>query len=529
MNWYADGDLGWSLTWFGYNGTGLVPPYGPAGLATFVLDLENGFKVKHRWPTDIEKFRSGKERRISRNDAAQESFDGAAFLLGDQRRDVRATLARYAAQSGATFLLAMPHEQIEVVDVSGLVVTVPTTTKSDWAVLGQRVVCAWLDAEDQTQYTEGTIQAVTATTIALDEAPNADSYVIMPTRPVYFDPQQTFARYPTEAEVWSLAARAADFDYAPALASVPIRDITEFFPPTGAVAYARKFGAVGNTLRLTILLAEGYGQPGEIVSETDTTTTIGVSPGVTTLDDLVTLLESSANFVIGGTFTGTDTIDWDQDELATGGGISGSVGIGETLTTYSGDGTERPVWDREIVGTSVTDSIQAMTQIIDHGAIPYSIGTADEPDWGRAVAFLSEEWHDWQWLKLFFSTTLGPQKAFWLPTWGEDMDFVSQSAGEVIVEVDDLRAWWPYQREHIMFRETDGTLTYAKVTDVVDNGDGTWTLTVDAQPSSDNVDLISWLELCRFGADASAKDFEIEFVFGANGIRLDTIARVVQQ
>lgn len=520
MNWYADGDLGWSLTWFGFDGTNQVDPYGPAGAGTFVLDLENGYKVKHRWPFDLQKAQSGKERRISRNDAPQESFDGAAILLGNLPRSVRATMARYAAQ-GLPFLLGLSHEEIKVYGVSGTTVTVLAAELAftDWTRPGQRCVAVWIDDDDVTQYKDATIQSVSGADIELDIAPNERTSILMPTRPVYFEPQQAFPRYPTEAEIWNLLARAAIFDFAPTLASVPIRDPDEIFPATGAIAYARMFGAVGNTKRLIILEAEGYGAAGELVSETDTTTTIGVDPGVTTLADLAVLLASSANFSLGGSYNPTDAIQWDQNELATGGSITGDVGTGATVTMYRGDGTDRQVWDRPISGVTAADSVQSMVHIIDHGALPYSIGTANQPDFGRAIAIGNGQREVWQWLKKFLSTTVGAQNAFWLPTWRADMDWLSTGSGTIDVEIEDLSAWWPYQREHIQIQETDGTISYAKIDDAVDNGDGTWTLTLldeDGNPTAlaGDVAMISWLELCRFEND------EFEFTFGAKGVEL---------
>jgi hypothetical protein len=526
MNAVAEADADAILDALGFDGTNEVGPYGPSGLATFVLDLETGYKVVHRWPFDLRKFESGEEQRISQNDAPQESYDGSAVLLGDQPRDVRATLARHAAQTGAAFLLALPHEEISILDISGATVTVGTTTKSDWAKQGQRVVSVWVDADGLTQFVEGTIQDVTATQLELDQAPSAASYAIMPLRPVFFEPQQTFARHPVEAEVWAVQARAALFDFAPTLAELDMGD--EVPSLVGNALQSRVFGA-GGAVEFTLLTSAGYPATGSFSESTTPPYSVLVlaRSGVTTMGDVEALLVNSA--LVRMTEVNASYVIQAADNFGatlSGGTTAGSIGSGATLSEYAGDGTTRPVWDRElVVATTAADSIQAMTQIIDHGGIPYSLGTADEPDWGRAVSFVSEDWSDWQWLKLFFATTLGPQEAFWLPTWRADMDFVSSGVGTVTVEVEDLRAWWPYQREHVQFIEADGTATYAKIADAEDNGDGTWTLTLDdpdTVPDTDPV-LISWLELCRF------EDDEFEFVFGEHGVRLVTTARVVRQ
>lgn len=515
MNAVDEADLDSVLDALGFDGTSAVDPFGPAGVGTFVLDLENGYKVKQRWPFDLEKFRSGNEHRIARNSAPQESYDGAAKLIGNQMRVTRATLARYAAQ-GTQFLFGLPHESIGVTAVSGEVVTCTDVALCDWTRPGQRGVAVYYDDEGQTVAIDVTIQDIAGDQITLDIAPHAETVLLMPTRPVYFDPQQTFARYPVNAEVWQVTALAAIFDFVPGRASVALEKVG--FPATNAIAYTRQFGAVGDLDRIKLLFAEGAGPTGSL-DETGPVTTFFVDPGVTTWGALGTALDESANFVLGGTYNPVATIDFEFDGFASGAEVAGSIGTGATLTEYA----DYPVWDEPLlVNATAADAVQAMTQTIDHGGIPYVLGLADQPDFGRAVMFLAKDRAQWQWLKLFLATTFGPRGAFWLPTWRNDMTFASLGVGQVTVEVEDFRAWWPYLRQHIQLVETDGTVTYAQVTAAIDNGDGTWTLTVSDTPASSNVASISWLELCRFGGD----EFELEC--GATGIRLQTAARAVQ-
>lgn len=521
MNWLADTDAGWYGTWLGFENTGAVEAFGSAGNGTFMLDLENGFKVTHRWSTDIHKFRSGKEKRIARNDAPQESYDGSAILLGNQPRAVRARLARYAA-AGSQFLFALPHEEIAVESVDGETVTCNEVSLCDWSKQGQRCVAVYYDDDDQTVATDCVIQSVDGSDITLDITPHADTCLLMPTRPVYFAPQQNFARYPVNAEVWQVVARSALFDFAPALASITI---IQAGAETGALAVSRYYGAYGNTLRLLLVNFGGAPAEGEL-GEAATVTTFSYQTGVTTLGDLADALNAySSNFRLAGDYDPSALLTTDQDTTASGGAIAGAIGTGAALTTYSGDDVSRPVWDeRLLVETTATESIQAMTQIIDHGGSPYSLGTADQADWGRAVQFLAKTRTQWQWLKLFLCMIAGRQKAFWLPTWRSDLTFVSQAPGEIVVSTEDesdFTAWWPLLREHIQVEETDGTITYAKITAAVDNDDGTRTLTIDTDPASDSIRMISWLELCRFEGD------EFDFTCGSNGIAMMTLARVV--
>lgn len=528
MNWLDASDDGAVLDWFGYDGTSAVAPYGPAGVGTLMLDIETGFSVSHRWPFDLQKFQGGKEKRIPRNDAPQQSYSGNALLLGPNPRAIRAQLARYAAQ-GSQFLLALPHEMLTLsANASGATVFVNAAAQAavDWFKPGQRCVVARRDTTNELAYINATIQTTSSGSAVLDISPGTPGLIggfIAPCMPVYLEPQQDFARYPVKAESWKIQARAAIFDYAPTLASVSVDDPTHFFAATGAIAYSRYFGAYGNTLRLVFVQGGGYPAAGEMV-ESGTTTTIHVNPLVTTLGNLATLLTSSANFRLGGTYNAATAIGWDLDITASGGSITGDVGTGAAVTTYTGDGTARPVWDRYLDNdTTAQDSIHSMTRIFDHGAIPYAIGTADHADWGRSVR-LEADLTEWQWLKLFISTVKGQQKPFWLPTWRDDLTFVSKAANTITVSTtdgSDFSAWWPYQRQDIQIVETSGTVTRARVTAAVDNGNGTITLTIGTTLATSSVSLISWLELSRFESD----QFQTEFLDAS--LVFSTVARVI--
>jgi hypothetical protein len=531
VNWIAEADADWVHDWLGFDGANSVDGYGPAGVATLVLDLEVGYKVRHRWPFGLNKARSAEERRNSRNDAPKEYYEGSAIILDDQRRDTRALLARYAAQ-GQPFLLALPHEGVVITEApTGTLIFVGTNAiiHSDWAKPGQRVVVTHPDLENLTDSIDAVIQSVGADSIELDVDPGllgGVGGIIMPTRPVLLDPQQSFARYPVAAEVWSLKARAAIFDFVPSLASLALGPLTVSAGFNDVIVASRSFSLPAPSFALLTYA----GDPAGTYAGSPVPTFFYVA-GVTTIGDLAAALANSPRVRLAGTWNSADVIaagdEFGSTQL-TGGAIAGSVGTGATLVTYDGDGEARPVWDAPIrVETTATDSVQAMTEIVDHDGIPYAIGTADEPDWGRAISFTSEDPDQWQWLKLFFSTTAGSQKAFWLPTWRDDMDYVSHATGVVTVEVDDLRAWWPYQRQHLQFAFADGSVMYAQISAVVDNEDGTWTLSITVEGDEVSLDeepvLVSWLELCRF------EEEDFDFSFGAHGVALSTVARVVQQ
>ncbi len=189
------------------------PGDGPDGAATFVLSLEPGTKVTYSWGTDIFKSYSGQEQRCNTTGPMpRQRFEGSAFLLDGSDRDVRGALQR-AAAAGSTFLLALPYEELQLsADASGLTLPVPTTTRSDWATVTQRVMLIGTDGSTAT----AVIQAVTSTTIAVDTAPGTTGKAgarIQPLIQILLDPQQGFSRYAVNAGTWAIRAMANVFGW----------------------------------------------------------------------------------------------------------------------------------------------------------------------------------------------------------------------------------------------------------------------------------------------------------------------------
>jgi hypothetical protein len=508
--WFGD----WHHDWFGLEASGDVPGSGPDGVGTFVLELQNGYTVTLRYVTDIIKTRSGKEQRISRNDSPRESYQGKVLLLGDTGAEIRTQLAEHAAK-GLPFLLALPHEELTFREDSvGTSVYVSTTGKSDWRNAGQRVVCKRAGVG-----VDAVIQSRTADSFTLDVEPgDLGKYggSILPTMPVLLEPEQAFPRYRVGAEQWDLRARAASFDFAGTRATISL----DAFAPglAGNVVAARAITLEPRYLRMEPGL--GYPNAGQISAETSSQTTFQYKNGVTTIGDLATALESSALFVMTTVDDPATVITTATPATleATGADTRGPIGTGATVEEYA----DRPLWDRRLKNEgTIVDSIQAMTEIIDHDGVPYALGWADMADWGRAVHYQGNGLDSWQWLKLFLATVKGRQKSFWLSTWRADLPFVSKAAGTITVRAN-VRAWWPLQRQHVQIVETNETVTRAEVTAALDNGDGTWTLTIGTTLATSSVRMVSWLELCRFTWD------EFPITFNANGHSLKTVATVVQ-
>lgn len=524
-SWLGGSEEGWTLSWLGEDeDTTTIPGSGPEGVAIAALSLENGYTVTHRWVTDVIKTRSGKEQRISRNDRPRESYGGAAILLGRAITDLRDRLARIAA-GGEPILLGLQHEEMFLrADAVGTTVYVyaEALALADCTNAGQRVQVIREDEDGTLESVEGVIQSATADSITLDVEPGelgAYGGRIMPMVPILLEPQQDFERIAeVEAEIWKLSGRSIVTDFAMTLPFLDLGPLTDSAGLAAAVVTARS-GGLAPALSFVNAFDNGAGY----INETsDGQVFVHFESGVTTIQNLIDVLATSTFVVMSGATDPSATMlagDAFADQTLSGGALQGPVGSGVSLVEHDGS----PVWDFPIIANgTVTDSIHALTEILDYGGAPYALGLADVADWGRGVAVQSEHREDWQWLKLFMATVKGRQKAFWLPTYRDDLPFVSKAANVITVE-GDVAAWYPAQRQHVQVEETSDIITRAEITAAVDNGDGTWTLTIGTTLATSSVRRVSWLERCRFESD------EFTFSFNAQGFSFGAIARVVQQ
>jgi len=203
----------------------VIPPgSGTVGAGTFLLSLQPGTKLTYSWQTTVIPSYSGREQRESTVGSPRRRFQGGAFLADSGMRDVAGQLQRSAA-SGATFLLALPMEQLPVTaDSLTTVVAVGDTTGCDWNVLNQRCVVIGIDGTQAA----AVVQSSTATTITI-ALTNTDGSIsptgvlgatgragaiIMPLLQVLLDPTQGFGRYPIGVGMWSLNATASVFGFA---------------------------------------------------------------------------------------------------------------------------------------------------------------------------------------------------------------------------------------------------------------------------------------------------------------------------
>lgn len=505
----------------------LIPGFGPAGVATLVLDLQSGAQVTYSWATDVRTMYSGKQFRAQPLDDPKQLYTGIAILSGPDSRIMRGRLARYAA-IGAAFLLALPYEAITLSGpASGKVLPVATTANSDWMALGQR--CALTDQAGNA--IDVVIQDFDGTHVTIDVDPGAlgrYGCMLMPCVPVYLDPQQGFQRYrgANGVEGFQIKATAATFGYG----SGPRAAFAVLDMSTGALASAvisaATMGAAGNVLSIQCVEDFG-GLGGGSLTNTGSAYTWHFN-SVTTVDTLlaavVGIFALSGSFDPAATMTSGDVIG--PIALMRGADKSyGTMGVGATIATYHG----APVWDRPLqIDDTATDSIQALTELVDLGGIPIAIGTADAPDWGRQVMIDEADIADWQWVKAFLSVVRGRQVAFWLPTWRPDLIATAVAPGPMplgtlTIENDGtLDAWFPALRTSIQTVEADGTISYVEIESYVDNGDGTLTLTI-SNVLATTPTMVSWLDLCSFNVDA----FPVTWT--AAEFAMNVQARAVQQ
>ena len=402
------------------------------------------------------------------------------------------------------FLLGLRHEALPLAaDASGATVYVGTTAAglADWLGIGQRVI-----VQSTTGAVDAVVQSVASGTIDLDVAPGAvgdSGGLLMPAMAVYLESQQDFDRYKTVVEVWKIAARAAIFDFVPPRPSFDLFAVTGDAAMTGATVVSRIPGLFGD---MTVNFANAGVTS---LVETGPVTTVNFQNGVTTLADVGTLLNSSSNIKLIGTYNPAAILHSGDafSQGLTGTSALGPMGTGATLTMYDG----HPVWDRRLPNAgTITDPAHGQTELVDLGGVPVSIGHANDPIWGRALAFQGSGPADRQWLKLMLATVRGVQRFFWLPTWRDDLTFVSAVGSTITVRTDDgsdFTAWWPAQRDRLQLRHADETVEYAKVTARVDNGDGTQTLTLSGSVVDTAIAQVSWLEAVRFDSNT----FDVTF------------------
>jgi len=536
-----------------------IPGTGPAGVATFALQLEDA-TLQLTWITNVFKSYSGLERRASNLDDPKQVYSGSTYLLGDDALEIRNQLARYAAL-GSPFLLGLPFEEI-IIEGPGeddaprsFRVSADALELLDWANPGQRVVVM---SADGSEFVEAVLQAAEDDTMWLDlELGELGRYGsrVQPAVAVYLEPQQGFTRWPhpsDRVEQWNMTSRAALFGFLRAAlpAELSLEDpVTVSSAMQNVVLKARSPGVAGNDITVEFnndaLTGDGELQEDTVAK----TVVVKFLDGDTTVQMIADLINVGSSLIrmtgtwlddgSGDSFPQAAEDQFGPTNLAGGTDESpATMGVGVLLKRWPND--NRIIWDRGIdMDATVADSIQAMNEIVDLGGAPISIGMAEVPDWGRQLAMSrSNDAEQWQWLKAFLFAVRGRQRSFWVPSFRNDLFALSDGpggtgVGEITIDSThgDFFFWWP-TRKMIQIEQDEG-FSYVEIINAVDNGDGTITCTIrpgifldppgPPLPPASPITSISWMELCRLERD------EVSIQFKNAGFIARFIARGVQQ
>lgn len=232
---------------------------------------------------------------------------------------------------------------------------------------------------------------------------------------------------------------------------------------------------------------------------------------------------------------------WNLRAMAVAFGWCGvdQMGKGATITTVTAGApvavsaiTDEDVliWDRPnaIEGTA-TEAMFSGAETVDLGALPFGIGGATAPGWTRAIKYRSSSRADWQWWKAFIRQVRGRQRAFLLSTNRPDFVFDSNTANVFKIKSSSVAGGGDYvswfvstAHRRIAVTLTSGAVQVLEVQGVVDNLDGTLTLSLDASVTG-AVERISLLEQVRFERD------ELEATIDGPVFAVDEVVRVVQE
>jgi hypothetical protein len=174
-------------------------------MPSLVLPHDENSVVRFVYATDIQRSRSGKERRAALMSVPREYHEFSTVLDSDKARVLRGDMLQ-GITAGVAFSVSVPSEALAVTSYAGAVLTLPTTTLSDWMANGRSVV---VTASNGTQLIT-TVSSFTATTITLGAAPSAGlaGVLIMPLQAVQMDDAQQFGKYAVNAQRVDIKAEA---------------------------------------------------------------------------------------------------------------------------------------------------------------------------------------------------------------------------------------------------------------------------------------------------------------------------------
>lgn len=213
--------------------------------------------------------------------------------------------------------------------------------------------------------------------------------------------------------------------------------------------------------------------------------------------------------------------------------FSSTFGTGATVATLS----SLPVFERAPGAQELTqEQISAGLELIEYGGPLTSFYSYNQPNLARQLNF-SVRGTTKQWYKKILYQLVGRQKSFLLPTWCADLiphaatATVGAAATTFKIDCppttdanDYLNTWFQLTSfQYVQIIYTNGVVDRRAVTGVVDNTDGTQTLTV-ATLTGGTIAFVSLMPKCRMSTDA------VEFVHEGPAIsKLRLVAVAVPQ
>lgn len=184
-------------------------------------------------------------------------------------------------------------------------------------------------------------------------------------------------------------------------------------------------------------------------------------------------------------------------------------GKGASITLYK----DRPLLDLgPSAGSEVQDTFTQDYERIDYGNIFQVEFSKEFPNIGKPREFYIGSKEELQYWKLFLDTVKGMRNTFYAPTYTPDLVVANQplpgsQSLDVYNEDFDFGSTWHLSQsnQNLMFVNALGERLPYEVSNVVDNGDGTSTISVATPfPSSEDGSTIVRIELmplCRLGSD----------------------------
>jgi hypothetical protein len=193
---------------------------------------------------------------------------------------------------------------------------------------------------------------------------------------------------------------------------------------------------------------------------------------------------------------------------------------GEFLCTDNvdlGDDTAYPLYrgyrvltDSDIVVGDLSERISRPLEQIDNGQGPITIITKQDYSaiaraFFKATKTRAELWAFRQWLH----ARRGKQKAFWLPTWHEDLRLAATATAlttDIEIEKTTLLAVHGSFPCDCMLRLTSGSILYRRILSASATPSGNVTISIDSalgvEVDPADVDLWCFMDLCRLNTDA---------------------------